>query len=391
MTKQSSYFIGATAVFAVGLAVPASAVDDTIKIGVTAPLTGSYASAGADVLDAAKIAADAINAKGGVLGRKIEIIGMDDQCDAQVGTQAAQKLVESNVVAVAGGYCSSAAIPGSAVFHQHGIPSVWDASTNPRLTEQGFQDVFRTIGRDDEQGPFAADFIKNFLHAQRIAIVHDNTVYARGLADQTKLALGKLGGVDIVYFDAITPGQSDYTSVLSVVKADKPDVIYFTGYYPEGSLLVKEARALRITTTFMGGDSNQDAALIKVAGPAADGMIITTAPLAQFLGGAGVQDFIAAYKNGYKTDPGPYSVYEYDSIGILADAMTRANSTQPAKIIDALKATKDYPGLSGKISFNAKGDRTEIGYITLLIKNGEFTGYKRLQDGKWVDVVSPQM
>ncbi len=386
MEKQKLAMLVAALALGGAALAPARAAEGPVKIGVPAPLTGSYASAGTDIANAAMIAAEDINKKSGVLGRKIAIDTADDQCDAQIGVQAAEKLVQSGDQAIAGGYCSSAAIPESSVFHDHGLPFVADASTNPRLTEQGFADVFRVIGRDDEQGPFAANFMKNELHAKRVAIIHDNTVYARWLAEQTRAALKKLGGVDIVYFDAITPGQSDYTSVLSVVKSDNPDVIYYTGYYSEAALIVKEARALGVKATLMAGDANNDPTLLKVAGPAANGLIITTAPLAQFLGGSEVQNFIKEYQSRFGHEPGPYSVYEYDAIGVTAAAMDRAKSTDPQKVAAALHQTKDYHGITGTISFNQQGDRENAVYITLIVKNDQFTAYKALENGHWVDV-----
>ncbi|MBE3590812.1 MAG: branched-chain amino acid ABC transporter substrate-binding protein [Firmicutes bacterium] len=355
----------------------------TIKIGVTAPLSGDYASAGTDIVNAAKLAADEINAKGGVLGKKIEIVAEDDQCDSQVGVQAAQKLMDEGVVAVAGGYCSSASIPETGVLAQKHVAFVADASTNPDLTDKNPGNVFRVIGRDDQQGPFAAKFIAEVLGAKKAAVIHDNTTYAKGLAEEAKKGL-EADGVQVVYFDAITPGEKDYTSTLTTVKGLNPDVIYYTGYFAEAGLLVKQARELGITATFMGGDATQDPTLIATAGDKAEGMIITTAPLPQFLTGA--QDFVQSYKSKYGQDPGPYSVYEYDCVKLVADAIQRANSTDPEKIVEALKQTKNYKGLTGDITFNEKGDRTGELYITTIVKDGKFQPYKKYENGQWVDI-----
>ncbi|HTU53285.1 MAG TPA: branched-chain amino acid ABC transporter substrate-binding protein, partial [Acetobacteraceae bacterium] len=161
-----------------GGAVSAGAAEP-IKVGVPGPLSGPYANAGIDIVNAAKLAADQINAKGGVLGRPLEIVPEDDACDPTTAVQAAQKMIDSGVVAVAGGYCSGAALPELSTLHRQDIPYILDASTNPRLTEMGYNDVFRTIGRDDEQGPFAASFIANALHAKRAAVINDNTTYAK--------------------------------------------------------------------------------------------------------------------------------------------------------------------------------------------------------------------
>lgn len=353
----------------------------TIKIGVPVPLSGSYASAGEDILNGAKLAADHINPLGGVLGKKIELVAEDDACDAQTAVQAAQKLIDAGVVAVAGGYCSSAALPELTPLHRAGIAYVLDASTNPMLTELRFNDVFRTIGRDDQQGPFAADFMANFLHAKRAAVINDNTTYAKGLADAAVAALKK-DNVDVVYDNAITPGQMDYTPVLTRVASLKPDATYYTGYFSEAGLMVKEAKEINFPGRFMGGDATNSPVLIKTAGSAADGMLITTAPLAQFLSGA--KNFVTEYQNQFHTGPGPYSVYEYDAVGVVAQAIKDANSDKPSAIIDALHKVKDYQGLTGTITFNKAGDRTRAVYIVIEVKNDQFVPYARLNDqGKW--------
>ncbi len=360
---------------------PAGAAEP-IKVGVPGPLSGPYANAGIDIVNAAKLAADQINAAGGVLGRPLEIVPEDDACDAQTAVQAAQKMIDSGVVAVAGGYCSGAALPELSTLHRRDIPYVLDASTNPQLTEMGYKDVFRTIGRDDEQGPFAASFMANVLHAKRAAVINDNTTYAKGLAVATVAALKKLG-VDVVYDNAITPGQMDYSPVLTRVASLNPDVIYFTGYFAEGGLMVKEARELHLKPVFMGGDGNNDPTLLKTAGPAADGMFVTCAPLPQFLSGA--KGFVDGYTQKFGHPPGPYSAYEYDAIGVLAKAIDAAKATTPAALNAALAATKNYPGITGNISFNAKGDRAIAVYVVITVKNDEFAPYMRLDAaGKWV-------
>ncbi|WP_395063495.1 branched-chain amino acid ABC transporter substrate-binding protein [Paraburkholderia silvatlantica] len=385
MNPQNNGALHATlalTLFSLAVLAPGLAQAETIKIGVPVPLSGSSAAAGTDILNGAKLAAARINAAGGVLGKQIELVPEDDACDAQTAVQAAQKLVDAGVVAVAGGYCSSAALPELTAFHRAGIPYVLDASTNPKLTEMGYDNVFRTIGRDDEQGPFAASFMKNSLHAKRVAVIDDNTTYAKGLAQNTVESLKKMG-VDVVYADSITPGQMDYSPTLTKVSSLKPDVIYYTGYFSEAGLVVKEARQVGLKMTFMGGDGTNDPTLMKTAGPAADGMIITTAPLAQFL--AGAHDYLDQYNKTYGQGPGPYSVYEYDAVGVTAKAIADGKSAKPADISAALHKITNYPGATGTIGFNPKGDRSRAVYITVVVHNDQFEPYQR-QDasGKWV-------
>lgn len=357
-----------------------------IKIGVPVPLTGDSASAGQDILAAARVAADEVNAAGGVNGRKIKLIEGDDACTAQQGAQVAQKLLNSGVVAVAGGYCSTAAVPAVPIFGRRNVPFILDASTNPVLTETGAGKVFRTCGRDDKQGLFAAKYMTEQLKAKRIALLHDNTTYAKGLAEAAQTSIKQAGTAQVVYFDALQPGQSDYTPVLTKIASTKPDVLYFTGYFAEAGLLVKQHKQLGQKFALMGGDATTDATVVKTAGSAAEGYTATTAPLAKDLPSA--SGFVSTFKAKAGADPGPFSVYEYDAIKVLAKAIGDAKSVDGEEIIKALHNIKNYPGITGSISFDAKGDRTGLIYITVQVKDGAFTGYKKLNDAgnQWVDV-----
>ena len=351
-------------------ALGAGAQGAAIKIGVPVPLSGGNAKMGNDISQAATLAVEEWNAKGGVLGRKIEIMAFDDACDAQQSVTAAHKLVDGGVVAVAGGYCSSAAIPASAVYHDAGVAFVADASSNPKLTDQGFENVFRVIGRDDQQGPYAAGFMMNTLKAKKIAIIHDNTLYAKGLADATKAALEGKPGVQVVFFDAVTPGEKDFSAVLTKVKSLSPDVTYYTGYYPEGGLIAKQFKDLGVPGKFMAGDANNDPTFISEAGPASEGVYVTSTPLPQDQSSA--KSFIDRYKKRWNQDPGPYSALEYDAVNVVINAIKQSGSTDRAAIIKAITGTKNYQGATGAINFDKKGDRTSVLYITYIIKGGKF-------------------
>ncbi len=356
---------------------------EPIKIGVIAPLSGDSAAAGTDIVNGAKLAADKINKAGGVLGRQIQLVEADDACDAQTGTAAVQKLVTQKVVTVAGGYCSGAAIAETVITDRNKIPFIADAQTNVTITNRGLQHVFRTIGRDDKQGEFAAQYMVKDLGAKNVAVIHDNTAYAKGLADATKASLEKLG-TPPVFFDAITPGNKDFNSFLTGLRGKQPDATYFTGYFADAGLLLKQARDLGIIRPIIGGDATNDPTVIKTAGAAAEGFTVTTAPLPQFITAAA--SFVSDYQAAYGTAPGPYSVYEYDAIAVTADAITRAGSTEPEKISQALKATKDFAGLTGTINFEPTGDRANPVYITAVVKDGEFTRGRTLDaSGNFVD------
>ena len=363
-----------TLMLLVPLAAPgAGAQGAPIKIGVPVPLSGGNAKMGDDIAKAATLAAEETNAKGGLLGRKVEIMSFDDACDAQQSVTAAHKLLDAGVVAVAGGYCSSAAIPASAVYHDAGVAFVADASSNPKLTDQGFENVFRVIGRDDQQGPYAAGFMMKTLKAKRIAILHDNTLYAKGLADATNAALTGRAGVQVVFFDAVTPGEKDFSAVLTKVKSLKPDVTYYTGYYPEGGLIAKQFKDLGVSGKFMAGDANNDPTFVSEAGNASEGVFVTSTPLPQDQ--ATAKAFIDRYKKRWNQDPGPYSALEYDAVNVVLNAIKQSGSADRAAIVKAIAATKTYRGATGAISFDKKGDRTSVLYITYIIKDGKFVPY----------------
>ena len=355
------------------MALGAGAQGATIKIGVPVPLSGGNAKMGDDIAKAATLAAEEWNAKGGVLGKKIEIVSFDDACDAQQSVTAAHKLLDAGVAAVAGGYCSSAAIPASAVYHDAGVAFVADASSNPKLTDQGFENVFRVIGRDDQQGPYAAGFMMKTLKAKRIAIIHDNTAYAKGLADATKAALDGKPGVQVVFFDAVTPGEKDFSAALTKVKSLKPDATYYTGYYPEGGLIAKQFKDLGVSGKFMAGDANNDPTFIKEAGSASEGTFVTSTPLPQDQSTA--KSFVDRYKKRWNQDPCPYSALDYDAVNVVLTAIKQSGSADRPAIVKAIAATKNFTGATGSINFDKKGDRTSVLYITYIIKGGKFVPY----------------
>jgi ABC-type branched-subunit amino acid transport system substrate-binding protein len=321
------------------------------------------------MINAVKLAAKTLSKKG-VMGRKVSVDAQDSPCNPQVAVQAASKLVTDGVVGVVGPYCSSDAIPASTVYHRANIPMINSASTNPTLTEQGFNNVFRTIGRDDEQGAFAAKIIATKLHATKVAIVHDNSTYGKGLAEQTRSVLGKYSSVKIVYFDAITPGGKDFSASLTQLRTLSPELTYFTGYYPDGGLFLKQFVQLGVPGRFMAGDANNDSQFIKLAGSDASKALITCAPTPNLVPSA--KAFVSQYKATYHTDPGAYSAYSYDATTVLAWAINKAHSTSGPAVIKALHTVKNYPGITGKITLNKKGDRVQIQYIVETVKNGQF-------------------
>src|SRR2546423_7036755 len=214
-----------------------------ILVGITGPFTGAYADPGIAIRNAGELAISDINAAGGINGRKLQAVPEGDACDAQQGTHAAEKLLTEKIVAIVGGYCSGASIPESDILHRSGdLPFITAASSNPKFTEQGYDNVFRMVSRDDAEAPADVSFMQQWLKASKIAIMHDNTTYAKGLADSAKQA-AQASGMNVTFIDAITPGQKDYSSTLVKGGTTHPDVLFYTGYCPELGLLSKEDRS----------------------------------------------------------------------------------------------------------------------------------------------------
>lgn len=331
-----------------------------ISVGITGPFSGPYADPGSAIRNAGQLAIDDINASGGINGRKLLALPEDDTCDAQTGVQAAQKLLNESIVAIVGGYCSGASIPESDTLHRNGdLPFITAASSNPKFTEQGYDNVFRMVSRDDAEAPADVSFMKDWLKANKIAIMHDNTTYAKGVADSAKQA-AQSSGMTVTYFDAITPGQKDYTAALEKVATTSPDVLFYTGYYPEFGLLAKEYVALNPGYKLDGDSATVDPSVIKVAGTALNnaGITFTTLPTSEFIHNAQNDAFTKEYQKKYGTLPGDYSSYEYDGMMALAQALKNNGGKTDAKSLNAaLHAVSIAAGTTGPIAFDSKGDR----------------------------------
>jgi branched-chain amino acid transport system substrate-binding protein len=338
------------------------------------PMTGPWASEGQEMKQVVDLLAEQVNAKGGVLGRKVEVVSEDDGGDPKTAALAAQKLVTQKVVAVIGTYGSSITEATQNIFNEAKIPQVANGSTAIRLTEKGLKYFFRTCPRDDEQAKVGANYIQSMGY-KKLAILHDNTTYAKGLADEAKGLLEK-AGVEIVFFDALTPGEKDYTAILTKLKAANPDAVFFTGYYPEGGLLLNQKKAMNWTVPFIGGDATNNPDLVKIAGAdAAEGFAFLSAPLPKDLPTPEAKAFLDSFTKKYGKAPASiYSILAGDAFRILIAAIEATKSTEPDKVSDYLhNQLKDFPGLTGKLSFNAKGDRVgEVYKVYKVDAKGEF-------------------
>ncbi len=330
-----------------------------VKIGLMGPMTGSWAGEGQEMKQVLDLLADQLNAKGGVNGEKVQVISEDDGGDPRTAALAAQRLSTQGIVASIGTYGSAVTEATQNIYDEAKIIQIANGSTAIRLTEKGLKYFFRTCPRDDEQAKVAADTIVK-LGVKKLALLHDNSTYAKGLADETKGLLEKSKGVEIVFSDALTPKEQDYTTILTKLKAASPDFVFFTGYYGEAGLLLKQKKEMGWNVPFMGGDATNNPDLVKTAGKdAANGFYFLSAPLPKDLPTEEAKAFVADFTKKYGNPPNSiYAVLAGDGFRVISHAIEQTKSTEPEKLAGYLRTgLKDFPGLTGKISFNDKGDR----------------------------------
>lgn len=341
-----------------------AAKEGVVKIGSAAPLTGLIAHLGKDNENGARLALEEVNKAGLVINGKpvtLELVGEDDAADAKTGTSVAQKLVDANVVAVVGHLNSGVSIPASKIYSDAGIVQVSPSSTNPDYTNQGYKTTYRVVGTDAQQGPALAHYIVKTLKIKTIAIVDDATQYGKGLADEFEKT-AKADGATIVVREATNDKATDFKAILTNIKSKKPDAIMYGGMDATGGPFAKQAKELGITAKIIGGDGICSPTLSDLAGDAVENVVCSTVgvPLSKIKGG---EDFAKRYKERFNADVQIYSPMSYDAMMVIVDAMKRANSTDPKAILAAMQQT-NYSGLTGVISFDAKGDLKES-YITI--------------------------
>jgi len=368
---KSSYFKILPVLILIGLTVfgckkGEEPIANVIKIGTAGPMTGDQSAFGQDQQNGVKLAVEEWNLKGGVLGKKIELVVGDDQHDPKQAVSVANKMVNDGVAGMVGHFNSSCSLPASRIYNEQKIPMITHGSTNPQLTEQNFKGIFRICGRDDQQGKKAAEFVINDLKAKSVAILHDKTTYGQGLADEFRK--GVEGEVKVTYHGGLTQGDKDFSAVLTNVKTGNPDLIFFGGIYPEGGLIVKQSRALGIKAPLMSGDGVIGDEFLNIAAADAEGTYATFAPdISKIPSAAG---FVRTYTKKHGK-PGPYSVYAYVAANILLQGIKDANSTDGGKISEAIHKIK-YDGTLGTIEFDEKGDVKLSPYVIWQVKGGKW-------------------
>ncbi|MDQ2916978.1 MAG: branched-chain amino acid ABC transporter substrate-binding protein [Pseudomonadota bacterium] len=359
---------------------PAAPAEETVTIGVAGPLTGGIAHLGKDDENGAHLAIDEANAKKIKIGGKVIHFVMDsqdDQADPKLGPTVAQKFVDEKVAGVVGHLNSGVTIPASAIYNQAGIPMITGAATNPKLTEQGFKTIFRTVARDDQQGPAIAAYLASDLKKKKVAIADDATAYGEGLANEVEKTL-KADGVTIVAREKTNDKATDFKAILTKMKGKKPDAVFYGGMDATGGPLLKQARELGIKATFAFGDGACTAEMNKLAGDkAADGMICSQAGIpAQMASKAFVDAFNAKYGEIKQ-----YAPYFYDNVNLLIAAMQKADSVDPAKYLPALQKIS-YDGATGHIEFDDKGDRKDAEITIFQMKDGKIDPVAIVKAGK---------
>ena len=352
----------------------------TVKIGSAAPLTGGIAHLGKDNENGVRLAIDEANAKGiSIDGKKVtfEMMGEDDEAKADKGPIVAQKLVDAKVAGVVGHLNSGVSIPASDVYNKAGIPVISGSATNPKLTEQGFKVTFRTVGRDDQQGPAIASYLASNNKPKTVALIDDATAYGEGLANEVEKTLAA-AGVKVLPREKGTDKTTDWKAQLTKIKGKKPDAVFFGGMDATGGPLLKQARELGIKVVFAFGDGACTDKMKELAGDASEGLLCSQAGLpAQ----AANKVFLENYKKKFNVDPILYSPFTYDAANLLIAAMQKANSADPAKYLPEL-AKIEHDGVSGKISFDSKGDRKDAEMTIFTMKGGKIEPVAIIQTGK---------
>ena len=329
-----------------------------VVVASAGPMSGQYASFGAQLKAGAEMWLKDTNAKGGILGEKVKLVIGDDACDPKQAVAVANKFAGQGVTYVAGHFCSGSSIPASKVYTEEGIIQVSPASTNPAFTDKGGPNVFRVCGRDDLQGEVAGAFLAKEYSGKKVAIIHDKTAYGKGLADATKKNMNK-GGLKETMYEAFTAGEKDYSALVSKLKSNGIDAVYLGGYHTEGGLIVRQMRDQGMKTKLISGDALVTAEYWQITGDAGEGTLMTfspdprnnpeAAPLVKKFKAAGIE-------------PEGYVLYSYAALQVFEQAATQAGSLDRKKVLKAMKKGK-FNTVLGTLSFDKKGDVSLPGYV----------------------------
>jgi branched-chain amino acid transport system substrate-binding protein len=344
------------------------AANAQLKIGVVGPMTGPNAAFGAQLKNGAEQAAADINAKGGINGQKIELLFGDDVSDPKQGVSVANKMVGDGVKLIVGPFNSGVTMPASEVYAENGALLITPSATNPKITERGLWNVFRTCGRDDQQGAIAGAYLTTGGgKGKKVAIVHDKTTYGKGFADETQKAYNTAGGKEVMY-EGVNVGEKDMSALVSKIKASGADLVFWGGLHTEGGLLVRQMRDAGLKTVLMSGDGIADNEFAAIAGPAAEGTLMTFPPEPRKRPEAAA--IVKTFVDVRKFDPQAYTLYTYAAVQIIADAAAAIKSTDPKALATEMRGGKPYKTVIGDIAFDKKGDITRADYAMYTWQKG---------------------
>lgn len=365
-------FAAAVFVIAPGCSKKSAGGAKLVRIGLIVPLTGDIAAMGQGMRNGATLAVEHANARDDVKakGIKFELVPVDDRADPKEAVNGANKLIsDPKIAGVAGHLNSGCSIPSSKVYARKNMIMISPASTNPKLTLQGYKNVFRVCTTDNVQGSYAAEYLLKTRGFKRVAVMHDKTPYGQGLAEEFRNHFEKIGGTALT-FEGINFGDKDFNAVLTKIKSLKPDAIYFGGMYSEGGLITKQAKGLGMNIPLVGGDGIFSPEYFKIGGKSADGDIATMigAPPEKI---ASAKTFVADYKKRFPgVDFQPYDAYTYDATGIIIDAVMHVG-TDRAAIVDYVAKIK-YNGVIGETQFDKNGDTTNKAITVYIARGGKF-------------------
>jgi branched-chain amino acid transport system substrate-binding protein len=340
-----------------------------LTIGCAGPFTGPNAAFGEQLRRGFNMAIADLNASGGVLGRQLAGVFEDDASDPNQARAAANRLAGRKVPFVLGHFNSSCSIPASEVYAEEGVLQITPASTNPRLTDRGakFKNVFRTCGRDDQQGAIAGGWLADKYKGKSVAIIHDKTTYGQGLADETKKAMNAKGLTERLY-DGVGVGDKDFTALITRMKSQGVEAIYFGGLHTEAALLVRQAREQGLAAQMVSGDGIVSAEFASIAGKASDGVIMTFDSDPRKAPGA-AQVVARFVQQGY--DPEGYTLLSYAGVQVFAGAAKAANGTGVNALVANMHG-KSFDTVIGKLTYDNKGDLTAPNYVFYIWKDGKY-------------------
>ena len=345
-----------------------------VRIGHVGPTSGPVAHFGKDTENGARLAVDELNAAGIRIGDKVakfELVAEDDAADPKQATAAAQKLADAKVNGVIGHVTSGSTLPASQIYNAAGIPQITPSSTNPKITRQGFAGMFRLVADDTRQGQALGRYSVESLNARTVAVIDDRTAYGQGLADEFEKAAAA-AGAKVVGHEFTTDKSTDFKSILTTLKAKKPDVVFFGGMDAVGGPMKRQMKQLGIAAKLVGGDGLCTGEMIKLAAEALGDNEVYCVEAGGVDGDevAANDKFRADFKARYNVEVQAYAAYAYDGVKLMAEAMKTAGSADPAQYLPALKAIK-HQGASGNVEFDEKGDRKNAALTLYTFKGGE--------------------